>query len=194
MEWFKDESVQKPVKYLIQRKTLSIQGISSKANIVSYRNEKSENSKTDVEEMLSSSSRHTISEMKKIHEYYIVIEEIDIYCKQIFEKFKERFCLFASHPLFRVFMKKIRQNFDKEWNYNFTILAKDLKFVREMREILRNIIENPSREVDFSCTPVENYQDWRMGLNSAIDEISNTSISQKIQVKSYYYKLRNKAL
>lgn len=177
MNWLDKIETTKKTQFLIQEKTLTVSGItltSIQKTIISKIPEIGENNYSNK------------SDDQKIAEYFLTTEEVNNFCNQAYEKCMDRFVIFSKHPDFVKFMKKIRESYNENWVYNKLILMKDLKFIKEMREILRNLIENPSQDIEFPKIPIVQ-TDWRSGLSSAIKSLSTESQPYKRQIKSYYY-------
>jgi hypothetical protein len=134
---------------------------------------------------------YTQGEKKKILEYFGLVQEVEKYCRDVFIVHRERFLMFSQHPLFNKFIKKTKEKFDSTWKYSMEIMGNDKKFLQEMRNLLRKVVENPSETFEFESIPVEVVNDWKKGMKKVLGLVRSQGQSHKAQVKSHYLKAYN---
>ncbi|OMJ94999.1 hypothetical protein SteCoe_1692 [Stentor coeruleus] len=189
MDWLNEKAPKEKTKILFMNKTLTMSGVSSLNKVAEIKQEsKFENTNNDDDLYNFGYSQ---GEKKKILEYFSLVQEVEKYCRDVFQVHRERFLMFSRHPLFNKFFKKTKDKFDSTWKYNLEIMGNDKKFLQEMRNLLRNVVENPSETFEFETIPVEIVNDWKKGMKKVLSLVRGQSQSHKAQVKSHYLKAYN---
>ena len=68
------------------------------------------------------------------------------------------------------------------------ILIKDTHFIIKMRQILKQIIENPSESCIVHSAISQANSDWKSVFAQTINLINTESFSFKAQIKHFFYK------
>lgn len=178
MNWF--EKVEKPKTQLIyQSKVLSIRGISSSIKTKDLDLEKN----TEKPKILQSNYNYSRSDQNKILEYFETIADTKSYCQECLDFCKEKFVLFSRHQKFTKFLRTLQQQYNPDWLYNLTVLNKDLKLVREMKSLLKKIIENPLGAYEFNENFEENSENWKTEITNLLKVVQTQPRAHKAYIK-----------
>lgn len=189
MDWLNEKEPKEKTKIVFMNKTLTMSGVSSLNKITEIKQESKVQNTYNGDELYNFG--YTQGEKKKILEYFALVQEVEKYCRDVFVVHRERFLIFSRHPLFNKFFKKTKEKFDSSWKYSMEIMGNDKKFLQEMRNLLRKVVENPSETFEFESIPVEVVDDWKKGMKKVLGIVRSQSQSHKAQVKSHYLKAYN---
>lgn len=182
MDWLPKVPKSESKQIVFSKKSLTPQGIVSTESSVNIEDTQKEADQPHPE--------YSSKQLKEIFDYFKLISSTKDYLLDVQNNFKFRYEIFTRHPLFNKFLSRLRQKYSSEWKYNFIILKKDRLLVENMRNLLKDIVENPSKQFDFKECEDSNNMDWKEVLKGLQDVVKVIPRMHKSQLRSTYFKLK----
>lgn len=183
MDWLPKIPKSEPKQIVFSKKSLTPQGIINT------------NSSVDIEEPQKTAAQahpeYSSKQLKEIFDYFTLISDTKDYLIDVQNNYQYGYEIFTKHPLFNKFLSRLNQRYSSEWKYNFIILKKDRVLVENMKALLKDIVENPSKEFEFEkCEDVDG-MDWKEALKGFQNVIKVIPKVHKNQFRTAYFKLKN---